>query len=454
MAAHYPTSSPTFPPSPSTAQYPMFAATPSGAHPHGSPFTPGFPSRTPTPPLSSNRKRRAGSPPAEGQPGPSNWATSPLPSPGLHDSKRRRPNLANGFSAMSISQQATPSPSPLPRGPVQQNQSDADDDELLEPTQPPVDGDVAVEVLPDGSPTSSRHASRPPWHRTASFSSTSPSEDDYDSDATFRLPQEKARRRTATPMRPSEVEHPVETVALRGHARQPSSGHGPKVEYFDTPIKRKKRSSPDEPKPKRRKEGMDVDLDHLPPESYGPGWYEPEKDRIVVTSLSSPESSPPPPSRRGSSPTKEQPYYDYETNKQLSQPGTSGFTISPSLLTHIINAQRDQIVGGGFQDSPSQERGLVLYRPLGIPAAEDVVKEWSRGSGPQPKHQFPDPDGDRFEEVDDDEDMSAEQPVVGVPVDAGMDVEGGGGFGYQPYPQAYPQADSPWGHGDDEMDMD
>lgn len=272
-------------------------------------------------------------------------------------------------------------------------------------------------------------------------------------------------------MQPSEVEHPIETIALRGHSRQPSANHGPKVEYFDTPIKRKKRGNEDEPKPKRRKEGMDVDLDHLPPESYGPGWYEPEKDRIVVTSLSSPESSPPPPNRRGSSPSpKRDPppkesYYDYETNKHLTQPGTSGFTISPSLLTHIINAQRDQIVGGGFQDSPSQERGLVLYRPLGIPAAEDVVKEWSahgrRGSSSsrqKPPHQFPDPDAHRFEEVDDDEDlMSSEQPVVGVPVDddAGMDIEGSGEFGYQPYPQAYPQADSPWGHGDDDdMDMD
>ncbi|TXT10792.1 hypothetical protein VHUM_02297 [Vanrija humicola] len=345
---------------------------------------------------------------------------------------------------MSISQQNTASPSPLPRGPVQQSQSDADDDELLEPTQPPVDGDVAVEVLPDGSPTSLRHSrlKRPPWHRTASFSSTSPSEEDYDSDATFRLPHEKARKRTATPMQPSEVEHPIETVALRGHSRQPSVGHGPKVEYFDTPIKRKKRSSEDEPRAKRRKEGMDVDLDNLPPESYGPGWYEPEKDRIVVTSLSSPESSP--------SPKREPPkdsYYDYETNKHLSQPGASGFTISPSLLTHIINAQRDQIVGGGFQDSPSQERGLVLYRPLGIPAAEDVVK-------------YPDTDGHRFEVVDDDEDlMSAEPAVVGMPVDddAGMDVEGSGGVppAFMPQAQEYPRADSPWGHGDDdEMELD
>lgn len=167
---------------------------------------------------------------------------------------------------------------------------------------------------------------------------------------------------------------------------------------------------------------MDVDMDNLPPEAYGPGWYEPEKDRIVVTDLS-PEGS------RSPSPETEtdKRRYSLKDNQHLAQPGHQGFTISPSLLTHILNAQRDQFANSHPQTGP--ERGLVLYRPIPFNNnPQSVVEEWS---GAPRLSQIP--DSGRFEEVDDDEDLSMDQnAVVGVPVGMEMDSEGGWGAAAAP----------------------
>lgn len=172
---------------------------------------------------------------------------------------------------------------------------------------------------------------------------------------------------------------------------------------------------------------MDYDMD-LPDSQRGRGWYEPEKDRIVVTSLDSPSPEPSPDfdDMRSRSTTASPPprdsqdaSYNYEENRNLSQPGTQGFTISPSLLTHILNAQRDQFgTQPNFSVEPA-ERGLVLYRPLGGMPAEDVVRQWqqkAKGKN-RVRPQIPDPDGHRFELVDDDEDLMSGPPVVGVPTD-------------------------------------
>ncbi|EJT51843.1 hypothetical protein A1Q2_03010 [Trichosporon asahii var. asahii CBS 8904] len=347
---------------------------------------------------------------------------------GPPDHKRRRPNLANGFQAMSISGS---NPSDLPpqwySHPGSAVTDDTDEDGL-EPTRPPPDGDVGVEILPDRSPShsiSSRpsftHPSRPGlWHRSSSFSSTSPSEDDYDSDATFRLPHQRA-----PPQQPTSVEQPeIITPTTPKHTTGP-----PHVDYMDSAHKRKisrdMDSSP-ELRSKRRRPSTDFDMD-LPDSQRGKGWYEPEKDRIVVTSLDSPSPEPSPEldDMRSRSTTASPPprdsgeAYNYEENRNLSQPGQNGFTISPSLLTHILNAQRDQFgTQPNFSVEPA-ERGLVLYRPLGGMPAEDVVRQWQQKAkrAKQVRPQIPDPDGHRFELVDDDEDLMNGPAVVGVPSD-------------------------------------
>lgn len=83
--------------------------------------------------------------------------------------------------------------------------------------------------------------------------------------------------------------------------------------------------------------------------------------------------------------------------REFSQPGTQGFTLSPSLLTHLLATQRDHLKHP-FNQSPA-EKGLVLYRPLGIPAQDrpEIVQQW-------PCPPIPDiEDSGRFEELDEDE---------------------------------------------------
>lgn len=210
------------------------------------------------------------------------------------------------------------------------------------------------------------------------------------------------------------------------------------VDTLDSPLKRK-HVSLDEGKghtSKRRRSYMDMDgdaaMDGVAPVASGPGWYEPEKDRIVITSLSSPESYAERLSRSPSPDLGPRRQYSYEEHKHLAQPGQDGFTISPSLLTHLMAAQSDPF-RPDLAYNANPERGLVLYRPLGIPAAENIVKQWDQE------------DDGRFEEVDDDEDLRSDAPVVGVPMDmGGGQWSNGGGWGEQPQ----------WGGGDEAMDIE
>lgn len=115
---------------------------------------------------------------------------------------------------------------------------------------------------------------------------------------------------------------------------------------------------------------------------------------IVVTSLSDSESEAP--SSRSTSPRRAH---------DLNQPGHQGFTLSPSLLTHLLATQKNCF---DFSQPPP-ERGLVLYRPLGIPPGSEIVEQWpgheNAVAGPG--------DSARFEELDDDED----QGMGGMDVD-------------------------------------
>ena len=91
----------------------------------------------------------------------------------------------------------------------------------------------------------------------------------------------------------------------------------------------------------------------------------------------------------------------------LNQPGSQGFTLSPSLLTHLLNARKDDLRAYGLGHLASKhDKGLVLYKPMGIPPGmDDIVKTW-RGA---PRL---DEDEGRFEDLDEDEDTSL-HPAAG-----------------------------------------
>ncbi|KAL7424469.1 hypothetical protein Q5752_000153 [Cryptotrichosporon argae] len=354
---------------------------------------------------SSSRKRAADVAP---------WTeASPL------NAKRRRPNLTNGFSSLSLSHGHAGRP-------VYHDLDHDHEPDLahghdlfdgLEPTRAPVDGDVTVEVV------------QPRRRRRRSSSTSSSTSADSD---TVR----PRHRRPVAPVLPDSVEMPT-SPAQRLRARTQSGELGLGVEVLDSPLKRK--FGTDEGGRKRRREGdMDMDdedaVEEIPRAHYdqGEGWYEPVKDRIVVTSLSSPTHA----SRSSRSPTPDGDY-DYASHSHLAQPGQQGFTISPSLLTHIMNAQRDQLI-----PAPSAEKGLVLYRPLGIyPATGSAPSGVGLGLGLQGSAQprLEESLG-RFEELGDDG-MDVEPPDHGL--QAGMSE----GYG--------PGGGSPWmEQGGMDLDMD
>jgi hypothetical protein len=105
---------------------------------------------------------------------------------------------------------------------------------------------------------------------------------------------------------------------------------------------------------------------------------------VVVTSLSDTESEDS--STESISSSK---------RSDLNQPGAQGFTLSPSLLTHLLNSQRNH-----FAPTP--------YKPLGIPPAPDIVQQWPGQD-----------DSSRFEELDDDENttMGGQEDTGGMEID-------------------------------------
>ena len=144
---------------------------------------------------------------------------------------------------------------------------------------------------------------------------------------------------------------------------------------------------------------------------------------IVITSLGSSDSELSPEPRSPSPNTK----------RFLSQPGAQGFTLSPSLLTHLLSS-RDQIL------RPPVEKGMVLYRPparFGHFPGNQIVNEWN---GELQLSEEP----SRFEEIDEDEDLRQEPHPSADVSDISMDVE--------QEPPARPSYDG--APGDVEMAMD
>ncbi|WWD15585.1 hypothetical protein CI109_100007 [Kwoniella shandongensis] len=418
------------------------------AQPPSSPFT--FPTPSSSSFITPSKKRRAASPPPFPSPfgttaPPSPWATTsnnPQPSPANpddtpHRDKRRRPNLANGFSSLSISPNLEQtSRDQLP--PTHDN-FDHDDDEGIGLTPHTDRNDLRVEILPEvtvpqhNSHNHHHHSTRHHWSipnhagPSSSSSSTSPtgsSEENYDSDATYT--RTRHGRYAGVAQQADEVVQPSDPASARTSPLGTTSTELGVEDVTVSPGVRRRRSQEDAEyedrmnKRQRSAGGMDVDMNGGQPGDEEENieeisssrntrrrgktvWYEPEKDRIVITALSDSSRS----SSRSPSPDS--------IENHLSQPGSQGFTLSPSLLTHLLKTQRDKL-NGPLGDMLKNDKSLILYKPLGIHPGgwtEPVVKSWE-------SHEE---DSGRFEEIPEDEQFP--DSVSAAHTDADMEVEGG-----------------------------
>jgi hypothetical protein len=365
------------------------------------------------------RKRRATTPPSDQVPHGSirlNWMapgcqlpetspTSAIP----HRDKRRRPNLANGLRGLSLTPKPDRGSEALPSyTESQETRNEVDEDDMFQ-SSPHIIDDIQVEELPDKS----RRA-----RRLFADASTSDSSDDEsrDSEDQFSFTTKRHRNRQYQSQQqsgivelPSPVKERPDDIDI-----QDITGSEPRG------IKRRDESG-SRSRPKRRRDDMDLDMDTDDEDQRehtrwrkNASSYEPEKDRkltslpsgsthtdscsgIVVTSLSDTESED----------SSTEPTSTHKSNK-LDQPGEQGFTLSPSLLTHLLNTQRDK-----FTTMPPQEKGLILYRPLGILPAPQIVQQW-------PGQDFINQDdSSRFEELDDDEntEMAGQADSGGMEID-------------------------------------
>jgi hypothetical protein len=358
-----------------------------------------------------NRKRRAATPPPTDQPpfgtvhlnwmGPSNSIPEAPTEPTPHRDKRRRPNLANGLRGLSLTPKPDRGPEPLPSyTESQETRNEVDEDDLFETTPRLVD-DLQVEVLPN-----TPRRTRRPFPFASTSSSESSGEESRTSEDPYTFTTRRHRNRTLQSQQSDTVEQPTPPEEIPDDLS---------IQDVTEPrgIKRPDETGSDR-KHKRRREDMDVDMEMDDERKRDHSkWrrnttsYEPEKDRksppirqakhtdlagVVVTSLSDTESEDS--STESISSSK---------RSDLKQPGAQGFTLSPSLLTHLLNSQRNH-----FAPTPHQEKGLILYRPLGIPPAPDIVQQWPAQD-----------DSSRFEELDDDENtaMGGQEDTGGMEID-------------------------------------
>ncbi|GHJ85341.1 hypothetical protein NliqN6_1743 [Naganishia liquefaciens] len=163
-------------------------------------------------------------------------------------------------------------------------------------------------------------------------------------------------------------------------------------------------------------DASDPEAGGIPAVLRGKNWYEPEKDRIVVTSLSDTESddSPDPatPPIDLSAATDE--IIEIPSSDQLTQPGSRGFTIHPTLLNRLnrmTEAERSRLPFGPGRYPRTEERGLILYRTPGE-TLNGVTRTGEMDSD--------DDDGDRFQVLPDEEAMSTDGMEVEPEPDGGM----------------------------------
>lgn len=232
--------------------------------------------------VNSARKRRAPSPapneavlssvsPVTGR------STSEAPVSTPHRDKRRRPNLANGLSSLTIGTRPPRSPSPLPT--YEESQStrhEVDEDDLFHsPLESP--DDLHVEELPESS--------RQARERQFAFSSSSESSADewQGPDWTYRHPRRRHRRHAINTQQADAVEQPATPWELK---EDKCLG----VEDVTSPTRRRKRKEEAESSRWRKRSRSDFDMDMDMEQGEGddieemrprkmPTSYEPEKDR-------------------------------------------------------------------------------------------------------------------------------------------------------------------------------
>lgn len=287
------------------SQAPVMPISPMFNHASGSPTAgPGalFANATPI------RKRRAASPPPPfpaatlhhtADPSKHSLETSPTPA------KKRRPNLAHGFSSLSLAARpqdvAEAGPSVLPTYAESQHadhmrrrvdDDDNDEDDLFAGNR-----EVRIEEFDPAASTSStlrtfrRRAVRGDQHSSGS----SPLDSDNEFDDLHTYPESRQRRRT---QQADEVEHPLEDFS-----QDSATGNADLRDWQDIGVEditppiigvKRRSSSRSEGHPgagKRRREDMDIDeemgefVEEIPRDAESSRgrtrtrWHEPEKDR-------------------------------------------------------------------------------------------------------------------------------------------------------------------------------
>ena len=171
---------------------------------------------------------------------------------GAFEGKRRRTNLANGFSGLSLAQQDA-------RNFPAHAQDDGSDDESSRASS----HEVSVEELEDPlSPVSSSSA---------------------DSEATYRpFAHLRHKRKKKGPLQADDVVHPASPHLAPPQVAPPLGGNVD-VQDMESPA-RKRVMEEDYPAPKRQRND-DMELDDVPSSKRRTQWYEPEKDRKCTARL-------------------------------------------------------------------------------------------------------------------------------------------------------------------------
>ncbi|RXK41462.1 hypothetical protein M231_01170 [Tremella mesenterica] len=298
------------------------------------------------PPLPRKRRANSPSPPLISSLHPDFDESSPCGDP--HREKRRRANLMSGFSGLSIS------PRPVP---AQAQTCDSSSKFVAIQT-------VQTDTPRIGGPQRDAELARPISERTDNMISP-PAFDSLVNHAPSPSILDQAQTRPginrepsfSLPMMENGIYQPgmpdgLVATSPRGKKRDESEMELDQCMEMNNEVEMTRGR-------KRRKDmGDDLDMETVAKTK----WYEPERDRIVITSLSDTSTS----SSRSTSPNS-------RAIRTLEQPGMRGFTLSPSLLTHLLNAQRGDI--STLHLPQSTERSLVMYRPAVLPPG---FSDWAR----------------------------------------------------------------------------
>ena len=260
---------------------------------------------SPTPALTPTRKRQADSPPL----------SSPPFSP-TYTGKKRRPNLSNGFSGLSLSPKAPvfggqrsdcPGLTYDDLGETKHNVDENDDlgqssggwlgssgRSSQQQAYDSVDRDLRVEELPDRSTSTT-------WTRnlTTSSSTSSDSAADFDAETMFRPRAHTKRRYARVAQQADEIQQPDDVAGPSGSSSRDLHIEDLSMGTRMAGRKRRESGNGERPRTKKRRSNRDgddldmsgeseVDIEEIRPTSRRrrTQWHEPEKDRKPFSQLS------------------------------------------------------------------------------------------------------------------------------------------------------------------------